>query len=104
MFVVNRGKTGVSLEKLRLASKKAEVQGVEWGHSVLQPGECVALWSDKQDAKAPEDLQCQAVGQRLELAAPDRFWKEDFGVYYDGEKVGDCKKKPKQCEIVYPNG
>jgi hypothetical protein len=104
LFVVNRGETGLPLEKLRLASKKAEVEGVEWGHSVLQPGECVALWSDKQDAKAPEDLECQTVGQRLEREGSDRFWRESFGVYYDGEKLQDCKKKPESCQVVYPGG
>jgi hypothetical protein len=104
LFVVNRGDTSVPLDRLRLASKKAEVKGVEWAHSVFQPGQCVALWSDKPDAKAPEDLACQLVGQRLERDGPDRFWKEKFAVYFDGEKFGDCQKKPKECNVVYPNG
>ena len=104
LFVINRGKTGVPLEKLTLASKKAEFEGAEWTYSVLQPGECVALWSDKEDAKAPEDLDCQVVGQRLELESPDRFWKDNFGVYYDETKLGDCKRKPDQCVVVFPKG
>ena len=102
LFVINRGKTGVPLEKLTLASKKAEFEGAEWTYSVLQPGECFALWSDKEDAKAPEDLACQLVGERLEREGSERFWKDKFRVYYDGEKLWDCKKKPGRCEVVYP--
>jgi serine/threonine protein kinase len=104
LFVVNQGETDISLGALRLTSKKGGVDGTEWEHPVLRPGQCVAVWKDNADAKAPDKLECENVGLRLERSGDERFWKEKFDVYYEGDKVGNCGKTPKRCMVDFTVG
>jgi serine/threonine protein kinase len=104
LFVVNQGETDISLGALRLTSKKGGVDGTEWEHPMLRPGQCVAVWKDNEDAKAPDKLECENVGLRLERSGDERFWKEKFDVYYEGDKVGNCGKTPKRCVVDFTIG
>jgi hypothetical protein len=101
LFVVNQGETSLPLEWLRLSNKKGEVSGVEWKYGVLGPGDCVAVWKNHEDAKPPDKLVCENVGARIEREGSERFWKEAFDVHYGGDKVGECKKTPRECEIAF---
>ena len=84
-----------------MSNKKGEVSGAEWEHSVLRPGECVAVWKDDENANPPAKLVCENVGVRVEREGSERFWREAFDVHYGGDKVGKCKKTPKQCVIAF---
>jgi hypothetical protein len=115
LFVINWGDVGLPLGELRLANEEGEVLGTEWERAVLSPGECVALWKDIGDPKAPGELKCDVddeqigceecsiVGEPLGREGKDRFWKKKFDVYYGEEKVGNCKEKPKKCIVTFSN-
>jgi serine/threonine protein kinase len=99
LFVVNQGERKFPLAPLEFRNKVGVFSGEEWEVDFLEPGECVTLWKKEGKPKAPKDIECDQVGQRLELSASDKFWSERFEVYYQGKKIGSCETKKMVCGI-----
>jgi serine/threonine protein kinase len=97
LFVVNQAGEAFPLDPLRLGSGDEAIQGTEWGLDQLAPGECVTAWKDGGNPKPP-DVDCSQVGERVMRQRSDRFWKDQFDVFYDGEQVGACNP-PEPCLV-----
>ena len=42
----------------------------------------------------------ELVGERLIRAGKDRFWKDGFDIYFDGELLSRCEKDEATCEVT----
>lgn len=96
LFVVNQSEEAFPLGPLRLASGSGAIQGTEWNLGQLAPGDCVTAWKDGGNPRPP-DVDCNQVGVRVIRQGPDRFWKNQFDVFYDDQQVGVCN--PQECLI-----
>jgi serine/threonine protein kinase len=101
LFVVNRGEDPFPLEPLVLKNSIGGVSGEAWGISILEEGECVAIWKDTGRPRQPSGVQCKIVGNRLEREAGERFWTSTYKVYYDDLEIGSCSSSRDQCRIEY---
>jgi serine/threonine protein kinase len=99
LFVVNQGERKFPLAPLEFRNKVGVFSGEEWEVDFLESGECVSLWKKEGHPKAPKDIECDQVGQRLERSASDKFWSERFEIYYQGKKIGTCETKKMVCSI-----
>ena len=99
LFVVNLGERKFPLAPLEFKNKVGELSGAEWEVDFLKSGECVTLWKKEGHPKAPKDIECDQVGQRLERSASDKFWSERFEIYYQGNKIGSCETRKMVCSI-----
>ncbi|MCP4361630.1 MAG: protein kinase [Chloroflexi bacterium] len=97
LFVVSQSEEAFPLDPLRLGSGNGAIQETEWGLGQLAPGDCVTAWKDGGNPQPP-DVDCNQVGVRVIRQGPDRFWKDQFDVFYDGEQVGVCNPQG-QCLI-----
>lgn len=95
LFVVNQGEASFPLGPLRLGRGNRTIQGTEWGIEQLASGACVTAWKDGGNPQPPE-VDCRQVGEQVVRQGPDRFWRDRFDVFYDGEQVGVCNE---QCVI-----
>lgn len=89
LFVVNRSGEAFSIDLLRLGQGNKVIEGTEWGLGQLAPGACVTAWKDGGNPRPP-DVDCNQVGDRVTRRGPDRFWKNQFDVFFEGEQVGVC--------------
>jgi serine/threonine protein kinase len=105
LFVVNQGAQEFPLAALDFKNRNGEVSGEEWEVDFLESGECVTLWKKEGRPTAPQGLQCDQVGERLERSGPEKFWTVQFEVFYQGEKIGTCGAGTQTCsiEIVVTN-
>jgi serine/threonine protein kinase len=101
LFVINQGTTDFPLALMRLGNKEGELFGEDWGIDVLQPEQCVAAWKKEGKAEAPKGIQCETVGDRLEISDRKKFWSSKFEVYFKDLPVGVCDKKPDLCELSF---
>jgi tRNA A-37 threonylcarbamoyl transferase component Bud32 len=99
LFVVNRSGRAMPLPPLWLTDGRAQANGQEWQVPSLESGACVTAWKDSGRPKAP-DVTCTEVGEPIFRSGRDRFWRDDFEIYYDGHKVGDCPKNQEQCVVT----
>jgi len=102
LVIVNQSEVPFPLESLHLEGKDDIVLlGTAWRLEALQPGECVYAIKDKGKPKLPK-VDCQEVGERLLRDNKERFWKEVFDIYFDGELVDSCKgeKEKDGCSTV----
>jgi serine/threonine protein kinase len=99
LFVINQGERKFPLAPLEFKNKVGEFSGEEWQVTFLESGECVTLWKKEGKPKAPKDIECDQVGQRLERSASDKFWSERFEIYYQGKKIGSCETRKMVCSI-----
>jgi serine/threonine protein kinase len=91
LVIVNRSDISFSLPALYLEGENDVVlSGVEWEVENLQPGECVYAVKDKGKTKLPK-IECQEVGEPLPREGRERFWKEEFDIYFNGKKVDTCQ-------------
>jgi hypothetical protein len=97
LFVVNRSGVAFPLTPLRLGSGNSAIQGAEWGVGQLEPGNCVTAWKDGRNPRPP-NLYCDRVGARVIRRGPDRLWKSQFDLFYDGEQIGVCNPQ-EQCLV-----
>jgi hypothetical protein len=102
LFVVNQTAAAFPLAPLSLGNDEGAIDGVEWGIEVLESGECVTVWKDAGNPEPPEGLECERVGERLVRGGRDIFWKGAFNVDYDGQRIGTCAAKPKECSVSIP--
>ncbi len=91
LFVVNPSALAFPLAPLRLGDGSAAINGPDWEVNMLQPDECVTVWKDSGNPRPPRGVTCSEVGRRLTRDGPNRFWKDDFNVYYAGEQIDECK-------------
>jgi tRNA A-37 threonylcarbamoyl transferase component Bud32 len=98
LFVVNRSGRAMPLPPLWLTDGEGQINGQEWRVPLLESGACVTVWKDSGRPRAPE-VSCEEVGERLVRPGRERFWKEHFEIYYDGQKVGECRKNEEPCVI-----
>jgi len=99
LFVVNQGEQKFPLAPLEFRNKVGEFSGEAWEVDFLESGECVTLWKKEGHPKAPKDIECHQVGQRLERSASEKFWSERFEIYYQGKKIGSCETRKMVCSI-----
>jgi hypothetical protein len=109
LFVVNQGALPFPLGPLALGGggeeddddEEASLEGSAWGVAILQPGECVTVWKEQGNPQPP-DVSCNQVGERLEVGNRERFWRNDYAVFYNGERVGECRRNERQCVVTIP--
>jgi tRNA A-37 threonylcarbamoyl transferase component Bud32 len=99
LFVVNRSDWALPLAPLSVGNEQGQIQGEEWGLAALLPGDCVTAWKDSGRPRQP-DVECNQVGERLQRSGRERFWKESFSVYYQGQEVGQCRKNDRACIVT----
>lgn len=100
--MVNLTTEAFPLGSLRLGDGKDATNGPDWGIAMLENGACVVAWKDEGDPQAPEGLTCNEVGELLTRRKQDRFWKDEFHIYYDEELIGTCEEDQEQCSINIP--
>lgn len=88
-YLVNIGSTAVPLSGLSFEDGDNSFEGVEWGITSLAPGECVSIWKDRGNPRAP-DVDCNEVGGRAERAPNDIFWKSSFNIFYENVLITTC--------------
>lgn len=93
LFLINdTADLSFPLASLRLGEERGGgIVANEWGLDVLAPGACVTAWKDRGNPRAP-DVECEQVGQRIARRGPQRFWKDRFGVYYQGVLITSCDR------------
>jgi len=101
LFLINRtSDRAFPLAPLRLGDGDGAIQGSDWEVERLEPGVCVTVWkNDDDDAKAP-DVDCDIAGKKLKRKGSDRFWREDFNVYYNEALIAVCTED--RCSITIP--
>jgi hypothetical protein len=90
LFVVNQSADPFPLEGLQLGGGRGAVEGAEWGVALLAPGSCVTVWREMGNPRPP-DVACEQVGERIERRGQDRFWQNEFSVFYESEEVAVCE-------------
>jgi serine/threonine protein kinase len=103
LFIVNKGDDDLPMAPLLLENGLGMVSGEEWKIENLKTGECVALWKDTGKPKAPKDVDCKEVGEKLKRSGSDRFWTLTFKVHYNEVYLGQCVSYNEQCLIEYDN-
>jgi serine/threonine protein kinase len=99
LFLVNVGEAAFPLAPLRLGDGSGAISGADWGADLLQRGSCVTAWQN-QDAPTPANVTCVEVGGRLQRSNGDRFWDEDFTVYYSNQPIGVCPQAFPECLVT----
>jgi predicted Ser/Thr protein kinase len=108
LSVVNQGALPFPLEPLAFGGgggddddedEEATLEGTAWGVAMLQPGDCVTVWKEQGNPQPP-NVSCNQVGERLEVNNRERFWRNEFAVFYDGERVGECGGNQQQCTVT----
>lgn len=98
-YLVNIGETAVLLSDLRFENGKNSFAGSEWGITSLAPGACVTVWKNKGRPQPPS-VDCNEVGDRVERAGKEIFWKEPFNIIYEGILVTTCPDSG--CDFFVP--
>jgi serine/threonine protein kinase len=99
LFLVNVGDAPFPLAPLRLGDGDGAISGSDWEAGLLQRGSCVTAWQDEA-ATTPTTVTCVEVGGRLERSNGDRFWDEDFTVYYSNQPIGVCPQDFPECLVT----
>ncbi len=99
LFVVNLSSGAFPLSELYLENKDGEISGSEWDVASLPSGACVAIWDDDGRPDAPDDIDCDLVGDRVTRSGKRRFWKRPFDVFYDDTLITGCRNR---CEVEIP--
>jgi hypothetical protein len=90
LFVVNESAEPFPLEGLLLGGERGAIEGTEWDVGSLAPGSCVTVWRNVENSEPP-DVECEEVGERIERRGQDRFWRNEFSVFYAGEEATVCE-------------
>lgn len=99
LFVANTTARDLPLDRLALRNNDGEIKGEEWGVALLAPKACVTAWQNEQKATQAE-APCRVVGKPLIRQGNERFWRNDFAVYYNGQWVGACAKDKTECLVT----
>lgn len=98
VVVVNMTANEFPLSQLRLSSNDSVLTGAAWGVTNLENGQCVGAWKAGESHEAPQGVNCELVGQRLERKKKDLFGGETIVVSYAGKQVGTCSQD--RCSIT----
>jgi hypothetical protein len=90
LFVVNQSADPFPLEGLLLGGERGAIEGAEWEVAFLEPESCVTVWRNVENSEPP-DVECEQVGERIERRGQDRFWRNEYSVFYEGEEVAMCE-------------
>jgi len=100
LIVLNPTAAAFPLSGLSLGNDTAMLDGARWQIDQLTNGTCVTVWKEKQRQQLPKAVQCQIVGQRLQLKKDEIFWKGTFQVYYEGSLVSTCEDYQQPCSVT----
>jgi serine/threonine protein kinase len=100
LFVVNEGEDRFPLVPLEFKNIAGGVLGKEWKVEFLETGDCVAVWKKEGNPKAPKDLKCKEVGERLTRSGSQKFWLMEFDIYYQGKKIESCAPLRIECSTL----
>ena len=99
LFVVNQSDDPFPMASLQLGEGGEAIQGLDWGLTLLESGNCVTAWKDRGNPKPPA-VRCERVGESLTRDGPNRFWKNSFAVFYAGMLIDNCQPTLCLIEIV----
>ena len=100
LLVANTGSESFPLPDLFLQGKESSLSGKEWGVNPLKPGQCVKIIENEEwIRRMPKDVTCEIVGHPLMREGENRFWEGTFTVFFEDQKVVDCSKKGRMCEV-----
>jgi serine/threonine protein kinase len=99
-YLINIGSSAVPLPFFFFTDGNHVFDGSGWGISTLGPGECVSIWKDRGNPRAP-DVDCNEVGERVEMEPSEEFWKEPFDIIFQNTVVITCPSNG--CEFSVPN-
>ncbi len=101
LFLINWGEEAFPLSALRLGNeRRGEIPGSAWGVSLLEPGECVTIWQDDNDDLDAPAVACRQVGPRLSLQGNTPFWRDDFNIHLNEQRIGYCDRRPNECYLA----
>jgi hypothetical protein len=100
LIVLNPSAAAFPLSGLSMGSDNTMLDGARWRIDRLANGTCVTLWKEKQRQELPKAVQCQVVGQRLQLKKDQIFWQGTFQIYYEGSLVGTCEDYQQPCSVT----
>ncbi len=100
LILLNPTTAPFPLSKLSLGNDSNTLDGAQWQIDTLANGACVTVWKDKQRQQLPKAVQCQIVGERLQLKKDELFWQDTFQVYYEGSLVGTCEDNQQPCSVT----
>jgi len=100
LIVLNPAAAAFPLSGLSLGNDQTTLDGARWQIDKLADGTCVTLWKEKQRQQLPQAVQCQIVGQRLQLKKDQVFWQHTFQIYYEGNLVGTCEASQQPCSVT----
>jgi serine/threonine protein kinase len=101
LYIFNIGQDDLRLEFLQLGLGEGRIEGEEWQVDLLETGQCVTVWKEEGNPEPPKNIECEIVGERLKRSSPERFWKDEFKVFYKEELVGSCKPNKNICELNF---
>jgi serine/threonine-protein kinase len=110
LFVVNEGADNLPLVLIHFGGDNdddddddgdRQLSGDEWGIETLRPGQCVTVWQEEGNPRAPRGVECEIVGERLERSGREKFWQAAFEVFFADRRVGECPKNEDHCEIAF---
>jgi serine/threonine-protein kinase len=99
-YLINVGSSAVPLSGFQFDDGRRSFEGSSWGIPLLAHGECVSIWKDKGHPGAPA-VDCNEVGNRVEVKANETFWKDEFSISFQDIVVTTCPNEG--CEFSVPN-
>ncbi len=100
LVVVNQSAAAFPIPLLRFEGEESELEGTAWGIAQIESGQCVTAWKSRGRHVLPGGLTCEIAGEQLVRGGKDRFWKETFDVYYNGQRIMTCRKEQTQCFLI----
>jgi serine/threonine protein kinase len=101
IFVVNTGELPLPVEPFQFGENSRAISGEEWEVSELQPGECIAAWTDGRNPPIPKDLECERVGERVVRTGNRRFWTRSYEVFFNDQPIAGCDTRDEPCIIRF---
>lgn len=99
IFLFNTGALALPLAPLQFGEGSRAIAGQEWQVTELQPGQCIAAWSEGSRPPFPEDLECERVGEDVLRSGSRRFWTRSYRVFYNDQEIAACNTREEPCII-----
>lgn len=97
VFLVNLGVLPLPVAPLRFGENNRAISGEEWDLDELQPGQCIAAWSDGRNPPIPRGLECERVGDDVRRTGNRRFWTRSYNVFYNDQRIAECDTRDEPC-------
>lgn len=88
----------------------------DWSITVFPPDTCLRIWKNNEvnkgnnadervattenEALENADIQCDFVGERIELKKKEQFWTKEFSITWNGQQ-SICDKDEDVCEMTF---